>query len=429
MNFKDFYTFLTESDTNLNKSIDNIVLMEGGAAGHMMHIIDDREQTFGELKEMLKEVFSGNVEITAKVDGQNISVTWKDGKVGLARNKATIKNPMSVVETADMFDGRGEIKNAFVNSLKAIEGAFKKINKDVLNKWFENGKRFMSAEIIYPPTRNVIYYGNRCMIMIHNLTEYDEQGNKVDEDPTAAKEIYDVLRKAGATNQEGFEITGPKSLSIKNTVRAAKNLKNVTEQLDEFMKKNDLKDSDTLADFFNKKWKEYIIEQFGDNITDELVDILVDRFANFVKKPISREIYKMVEKAGLDKDKFIKTFNEINSNAGLIGSKFGDELEIIIVKAGAIFLKCLSGFIAVNPEESVSNLTNQVNDTIEELKNSGEVNNSKKLYRQIEKLNKIGMDNIVPEEGIVFKHNGKVFKITGAFAPINMILGYIKYGR
>jgi hypothetical protein len=37
------------------------------------------------------------------------------------------------------------------------------------------------------------------------------------------------------------------------------------------------------------------------------------------------------------------------------------------------------------------------------------------------------MDAIVPLEGIVFTFNGKTYKLTGAFAPINQLLGYFKF--
>jgi hypothetical protein len=34
-----------------------------------------------------------------------------------------------------------------------------------------------------------------------------------------------------------------------------------------------------------------------------------------------------------------------------------------------------------------------------------------------------GVDKIVPNEGIVFVYGGNTMKLTGAFAPINQILG------
>ena len=38
------------------------LIVEGGAAGHMSHVFEDMDLTFGELKEMLNAVFSGEVE-------------------------------------------------------------------------------------------------------------------------------------------------------------------------------------------------------------------------------------------------------------------------------------------------------------------------------------------------------------------------------
>jgi len=50
------------------------------------------------------------------------------------------------------------------------------------------------------------------------------------------------------------------------------------------------------------------------------------------------------------------------------------------------------------------------------------------LKRELQRLKDIGgMNTIVPTEGIVFTYNGKLYKLTGAFAPINQILGYLKF--
>ena len=38
-----------------------------------------------------------------------------------------------------------------------------------------------------------------------------------------------------------------------------------------------------------------------------------------------------------------------------------------------------------------------------------------------------GFKSIVPSEGVVFNYKGKTYKLTGTFAPINQILGSLKY--
>ena len=40
-----------------------------------------------------------------------------------------------------------------------------------------------------------------------------------------------------------------------------------------------------------------------------------------------------------------------------------------------------------------------------------------------------GFDAIVPVEGVVFVYKGNTYKLTGAFAPVNQILGVLKYAR
>ena len=52
------------------------------------------------------------------------------------------------------------------------------------------------------------------------------------------------------------------------------------------------------------------------------------------------------------------------------------------------------------------------------------------LKRELQRLQDLGgFKAIVPTEGIVFKYQGKVYKLTGAFAPVNQIIGYLKFGR
>ncbi len=140
--------------------IENQILTEGGAAGHMAHPYDDHGLTFNEMKELVSRALEGRLDIesavTEKTDGQNIQVTWKDGQIGFARNKGTVINPMSVQELQDKFGGRGPISDAFGGAAEDLAEAFKQINPDELNKIFKNGRVFANMEIIYPATKNVI---------------------------------------------------------------------------------------------------------------------------------------------------------------------------------------------------------------------------------------------------------------------------------
>lgn len=50
------------------------------------------------------------------------------------------------------------------------------------------------------------------------------------------------------------------------------------------------------------------------------------------------------------------------------------------------------------------------------------------LKNQLLRLKDIGgFEAIVPTEGVVFRYKGKLYKLTGAFAPVNQILGYLRF--
>ena len=61
-----------------------------------------------------------------------------------------------------MFSGRGEIEKAFTYSMKDLEIAIKKLGKKDLEDIFGNGKSFMSLEVMYVPTTNVIHMESIC---------------------------------------------------------------------------------------------------------------------------------------------------------------------------------------------------------------------------------------------------------------------------
>ena len=123
-------------------------LNEGGAQGHMSHIFEDPDLTFGDLKKIFQGIFSGDIIIDEKTDGQNLTITYKDGQVLAARNKATLKNPLTIEELSKKFEGKDGVRAAFINSMKDINAAIKKISDEDKIKIFGNGKKFLSFEII-----------------------------------------------------------------------------------------------------------------------------------------------------------------------------------------------------------------------------------------------------------------------------------------
>jgi hypothetical protein len=102
--------------------------------------------------------------------------------------------------------------------------------------------------------------------------------------------------------------------------------------------------------------------------------------------------------------------------------------EILFFQVGAEILKNMSNFLAVSPDKAAQKIRQDVAKALKDLQKPDNVSKLEKLKIQIEKLEAIGgASAIVPSEGLVFKYKGNIYKFTGAFAPINQILGSLRF--
>ena len=80
--------------------------------------------------------------------------------------------------------------------------------------------------------------------------------------------------------------------------------------------------------------------------------------------------------------------------------------------------------------KSAQELKKDLADLIRELQTTNDINSIKKLEHELKRIQRLGgFEAIVPSEGVVFVYGGNTYKLTGAFAPVNQILGVLKYAR
>jgi len=102
--------------------------------------------------------------------------------------------------------------------------------------------------------------------------------------------------------------------------------------------------------------------------------------------------------------------------------------EVLFFEVGAEILKNVEGFIAVNPSKTVQSLRKDVKKAISDLKSGGDIKKMARFKTQLDRFESIGgAKAVVPTEGLVFKYKGNTYKFTGAFAPINQIMGLIYF--
>ena len=104
------------------------------------------------------------------------------------------------------------------------------------------------------------------------------------------------------------------------------------------------------------------------------------------------------------------------------------KFEDIFLGVGAEVLSFMSSVLAANPDKAVRDMKNELDTTIKAVQKSGDIKKIEKLRLELERLARLGgKDKIVPNEGIVFVYKGNTYKLTGAFAPLNKILGLMYF--
>ena len=107
-----------------------------------------------------------------------------------------------------------------------------------------------------------------------------------------------------------------------------------------------------------------------------------------------------------------------------------EPFESIFLRLGALVLSNVSQVLAADPSKSTQEIKRDIATVIKQVQQSKDPEILKKVEYQLKRIEKLGgLDRIVPIEGIVFTFKGNTYKLTGAFAPVNQLIGILKFGR
>ena len=406
------------------------LLLEGGAAGHMNHPFDDKGLTFGDLKKMVEAGLSGNLnfeeDITEKTDGQNVFATIQDGTVKFARNKTELKNPMTLSQFKDKFEGHPSeaVKETFQFAAEDLAKQLTKLPKNKQQEYFNNGKDFMNMELIYSQNPNVIRY-DTDVIQFHGIKKTDGNGNIIGEgSKKAAYEAAKILKSVEADMGKVFKIIPPKIIQLRKDIDFSKNKDKFLKRINILRNQYNLGDTDTISKYNEMWWKDQIEKSFP-GLDQSVKNGLLLRWAYNDKKTMNmRDLSKIVSPSELTA---IKKFDK--EDLKLKYKENVEPLADIFLEVGSIVLKNASQFLATSPDKEAIRLRTEIQQAANSIKKTGSPNQIEKVAKELERLDRIGGINaVLPTEGIVFSYDGKIYKLTGAFAAINQLLGIIRYG-
>ncbi len=412
---------------------------------HMSHMYENPDLKFSELKDIFIKASEGELEGTEKTDGQNMHVSFSvvDGKAKASRNDSMLsgiyqikgKGKVKLHEPGGV-DAQGwaakwaehsskPVRDAFVESFAVFETAAKSLSPEEQEEVFGDGVNYLifyNCEVQDPRNMNTIRYDKKT-ITVHrvghlyvDLSDGKPNDNiNVDRNAYALQNSLRTMQKSIENEQFAFEINAIRQLKKLNDDTALKVALQETEKLIDDI---GLSDSHTVGD--------YTVSRVLSSIRSYL-SLPEDKEMILLKKILGHTGYNInvVKKDLSPQDRANVT--QLYSDRRKIMSNAVKPLERIVHDFAVEMLKGFESAFVVNQNEEIQRLRKRVTEKIKEIESSKNQDDISVLMRNMEKLQKI--ENIsTAAEGFVFDYNGKTYKLTGNFAPINQILGIGKYG-
>lgn len=418
------------------------LLLEGAVAGHMNHLYDNGEMTFGELKQLLQTAADGKLSGTEKTDGQNIFLSFdiKTGRAKAARNKGQLKMGGLDPDELDSFFAHHPsqaLRYSFVEALLAFEDSIKVLDLDTQEKIFgPNTNIYYNTEVMNPGsteteeagpqdagTTNVIPYDKKTLL-IHRVGHgaFDkETGRNLDHDIT---DNFEALERAliGTAEAEIGEFSVETNPIIPLPGLNDKNiLKDTIDAVNNLTVDIGVNDSSTVND--------YVIQQVAPEINqlglpEDVNRLILQRVMRIAapdgKIPGVTQITKgMPPDMKQSISEFVKGFNY---------ASYTLDLQRVLHDFSVAILDGVESSFIQDNKRQIKFLQDEVADTIARIQGSSNERAKEELEKQLIKLKDVKNIN-TPSEGFVFDFNGTTYKFTGNFAPTNQILGMERFQR
>ncbi len=412
----------------------NFTMNEGGAYGHLSHPFEDMNLTMADLLQMIEATINGTFGpenfVQEKTDGQQLSISWKNGQLIAARNKKHLanagENAMTIDGVAELFAGRGDIETVYNAAMQDLNASIGSLPDEEKQAFFAEGKKFASIEIITPVTQNTVPYGLN-MLVFHGILEYDEAGNVIDEDKQAGRNIGRMIKDANVAAQKTFFVRGPQDMEIRPLPNSAGRAKYYKKKYEEILEQCELGPASTVFDYALGMGKVVLKEEAdseGITIPEDAIDGLAKRIADIDK---SFSVGMIKKTLGDNADWYIKL--EKKSAKDLKARVYGP-LESLFLEVGTEFMKNMSSFLSADPTAAAEEMKAEIDKTIATIRTNGDSTDVEKLERQLARVTAAGgLESIVPTEGITFVFKGKLYKYTGIFAPIHQIRSILAYKK
>ena len=399
----------------------------GGVAGHMDHLYENRDLTFGEMKEILEAAANGELTAEEKVDGQNLFLSYSipEGKAKGARNKGNLKSGgLDATELAQKFAGRGNLEKAFTGGFNTFEKAVEALSDQEKDRIFgANTNIWYNAEVMDPGNANVILYDDKTL-KIHDVGHFifDRESGEKSPIPEGTLETLDnaMERMEKKLHKDDFRLARRAMVDIKKIEDDGAALNKAISKINNEMRKEGLNNDSTVVDYMFKRLMNGIDSDLPPNLREEIIYYILKLQGNIGLRAL---------KKGLNPQD-LQDLNTVIATSKSLLQQSIEPLELAIHDFTVDLLKGLESVFIADNQKEVMRLKNELATAVREITAVGAENPESMAIMQ-RHLNKIKDFSTIttPVEAVVFDYNGHTYKFAGNFAPLNQILGMFRYGN
>ena len=475
------------------------LIAEGGLYGHLSHLYDFSDEvpalTFAEIEDIFIKVSQAKLQVGEKLDGQTMFITFvshetdaERGAVVLSLSRKAdvltapqaVKDPStaagSLPSTIERFAGRNEeLRNAFVDSLTALDTGIKKLDLETQRAIFgpdeEGDYNWFAFEIMDPENPNVVNYNKYGPILAmhvegHGTFSSRTREKKVNLSPSEEvngverivyeksvklfKQAFDRINRS-LEKQSRFKVISNEFRNLQRGFDASAHIQKLNQEVSK-MSRLDISKESNVADYALAR----ILDEYGSEIVSSFrVTEDAPLTEEMDLEPLTSDFMRALDKKTYDQyslniKALVRTILDGKSRKKMIFVDLNDEQKqrvgVLLDKAKNIKIDVLSPIemiihdfavealnkfesaFMLSRDESTENFRQMVNKDISQIQTAfddpdsplyGDEKKRAKFDRQKGKVR----DITTSAEGFTFVYKGHWYKFTGNFAPLNQILG------
>ena len=159
-----------------------------------------------------------------------------------------------------------------------------------------------------------------------------------------------------------------------------------------------------------------------ENYSPEMALAIARRFAEVPNVPTLTDLRKKLRPS------YRQFLTTLNAECDSIVRQAQKSLEYIVHSISVELIKNLRSTFVIDHDGEIDRIKDKLRWCVDAIKFVNDTKQVHQMHVQLQKLRCV--DNVTSSaEGVVFERYGKLYKLTGNFAPVNQILGTFRYKR